>query len=142
MIHPLRVRDFMTTRLHTTEPDADIMSAVKILVDQNISGLLVVDNHGALKGILTERDCIGVALDAGYFDEAGGRVSNYMSSDIETVDVDLSLLDLAEQFVRRSFRRYPVTEDNKLVGVIARRDVLKALTSGAWFSIPGNTPRK
>ena len=136
MNRPLRVRDYMTTDLCTVAPDTDIMSAVQTLVDRNISGLLVADSNGELKGILTERDCIGVALDAGYFDEAGGRVRNYMTTDIETVDAELSLLDVADRFARHSFRRYPVMDDGKLVGLIARRDVLKALASGAWFPPP------
>lgn len=70
---PLRVRDFMTTSLHTVPPDTEIMSAVQQLVAANISGLLVVDDSAGLVGILTERDCIRLALQSGYFDETGGR---------------------------------------------------------------------
>jgi len=135
-IQPMRVREFMTTDLHTIAPDADIMSAVQLLVDQDISGLLVVDSGGALLGILTERDCITVAVQASYFDEAGGDVKHFMTAHVETIDPDASMMDLAETFSRVSFRRCPVVEDGKLIGLICRRDVLRALTAGAWFSTP------
>jgi CBS domain-containing protein len=139
MIRPLRIRDFMATNLHTVAPETEIMSAVKMLVDLDISGLLVIDDGGTLVGVLTERDCIDVALQSGYFDEAGGLVQNFMTTDVETIDADVSMMDLAETFTRAPFRRFPVVEDGKLIGLISRRDVLRALTSGAWFSAPKQT---
>lgn len=138
MIQPLRIRDFMATNLHTVTPDTEIMSAVKLLVDLDISGLLVTDDGGALVGVLTERDCIDVALQSGYFDEAGGLVQDFMTTDVETIDADASMMDLAETFTRAPFRRFPVVEDGRLIGLISRRDVLRALSSGAWFSAPGH----
>ncbi len=136
MVAPLRVGDFMETGLHCVPADEEIMSAVDRLVALNISGLLVVDEQRSLLGILTERDCIEVALQAGYFDEGGGRVADYMTSDVLTVEASASLMDVAEKFARGPYRRYPVLDGGHLVGIIARRDVLSALTSGAWFTAP------
>ena len=128
-----RVRDFMTKDPLSITPDTEIMRAVHLLVSKDISGLPVVDDQGMLVGILTERDCIEVALQAGYFDELGGRVEQYMTTPVETVEPDSSLMDLAELFARSPFRRCPVIEEGKLVGLICRRDILHALTIGAWF---------
>jgi CBS domain-containing protein len=139
MIQPLRVREFMNTDLQTATPDTEIMSAVRQLVAQGISGLLIVDDSGALVGILTERDCIAVALQAGYFDEAGGRVEQFMTANVDTVDPDANILDLAQMLAKAPYRRYPVVEDGRLIGLICRRDVLRALTTGNWFSAPPNT---
>lgn len=129
----------MTKELHTVRPDDDIMSAAHRLVSLNISGLLVLDGERQLLGVLTERDCIEVAFQAGYFDETGGRVRDYMSTDLLTVDASTSLMDMAERFARGPHRRYPVLEDGRLVGIVARRDILRALTSGAWFPAPSGT---
>ena len=128
-----RVRDFMKTNPLSISPETEIMRAVHLLVAEDISGLPVTDAQGRLVGILTERDCIAVALQAGYFDELGGRVEQYMTTPVETVEPDSSLMDLAELFARAPFRRCPVVEEGRLVGLICRRDILRALTSGAWF---------
>ena len=128
-----RVRDFMTKNPLSISPETEIMRAVHLLVAEDISGLPVTDAQVRLVGILTERDCIAVALQAGYFDELGGCVEQYMTTSVETVEPDSSLMDLAELFARAPFRRCPVVEEGRLVGLICRRDILRALTSGAWF---------
>jgi CBS domain-containing protein len=50
-----------------------------------------------------------------------------MTPDVETVDADMSIIDLTELFKASGFRRYPVMKDNRLVGQISRKDVLRAL---------------
>lgn len=128
-----RVSDFMTTDVLSVTPGTEIMRAVHLLVSADISGLPVVDEQGKLLGIVTERDCIEVALHAGYYDELGGSVEQYMTSPVTTVGPDTTLMDLAELFARSPFRRCPVVEDGKLLGLICRRDILRAMTKGAWF---------
>lgn len=134
MAGSLRVRDYMTRKVLTIRPETGIMQAVHFLVEKDISGAPVVDDDGTLLGMLTERDCIKVALQSGYFDEPGGIVADYMSHPVETVAPDTSLMDLAEQLTESRYRRYPVLEDGRLVGLIGRRDVLRALRGGSWFT--------
>ena len=126
----LRVRDCMVSDVITVPNDAEIMQVVHLLVEHDISGVPVVDSEGQLIGILTERDCIDVALQAGYFDEWGGSVADYMSQPVETADSDDNLVDVAERLCRSMYRRFPVLSDGKLVGLISRRDVLKTLHRG------------
>lgn len=133
-VQPLRVRELMSTDLYTVSPDTEIMQAVHLLVENDISGLLVVNDQQHLLGILTERDCIRIAALAGYHDEAGGRVADYMSTGVRTANPDDSVMELAELFAESPFRRCPVVEDGRLVGLICRRDILRALQAGAWFS--------
>lgn len=134
MTNTNRIRDHMVTSIITVTPDTEIMRAVYLLVRHDISGMPVIDADGHLTGILTERNCIDVALQAGYFDESGGRVEDYMSRPVETVSPDDSLMDVADRFRQSTFRRFPVVEDGRLIGLISRRDVLTALASGAWFN--------
>jgi CBS domain-containing protein len=123
----------MTTDLVTITPDTELMRAVYLLVEHDVSGMPVVDENGNLVGILTERDCIATAINAGYFDEAGGSVRDFMSSPVETAEPDDSLMDIADRLSKSTYRRFPVVEDGRLVGLISRRDVLEALKQGSWF---------
>ena len=127
MPKPISVRQYMAANLVTFSPDMEILDAIHQLVEKRISGATVVDEHGNVVGILSEQDCMKVALHAGYHGERGGRVSEYMSTNVHTIDADTSILELAELFLNAPYRRYPVMEDNRLVGQISRRDVLRAI---------------
>ncbi len=127
MIKSVTVRDYMAASLVTLKPEMEILNAIHELIQNRISGAPVVDEDGNLIGMLSEQDCMKVALQAGYYEEFGGRVEEYMNKDVRTVDAEASILDLAEMFLSAPYRRYPVMEDNRLVGQISRRDVLRAL---------------
>ncbi len=130
----LRVRDYMTTEIVTVPPQTDITHVVQMLIANDISGVLVVSDSEELVGILTERDCIATASTAGYYDELGGPASSFMSTPVETVTPDENLIDIAIRMTDAPYRRFPVLEDGKLVGLISRRDVLRALGDGSWFT--------
>ena len=127
MIHSIVVREYMSASLVTFTPDMDVMNAINILVKHRISGAPVIDDRGNLVGLLSEKDCMRVAVQAGYYEELGGRVADYMTENVTTVESEASVLDVAKLFMENGPRRYPVVEDNRLVGQISRRDVLKAL---------------
>ena len=127
MKQPLKVRDYMVTKVLTVTPEFEITRVVDLLIENDISGLVVLDKEGATVGIVTERDCIATVVHSGYFDELGGPVSEYMSSPVETAAPTDSLVEVADRFVNSAFRRFPVIENGRLVGIIARRDVLRAL---------------
>jgi CBS domain-containing protein len=121
------VKDYMTRTLTTFTPDMDVLDAVHLLVQQRVAGAPVVDEHGNLIGMLSELDCMKVALNASYHGNWGGPVAEFMSGNPQTVDAEMSIVDLAQEFVESGYRRFPVMQDNRLVGQISRRDVLRAL---------------
>lgn len=127
MLHSIKAKDYMTANLVTLSPDTGVMEAIKLLLDKGISGAPVVDQMGRLVGLLSEKDCMRVATHAGYYGEAGGKVSEFMSADVVTVEADTSVIEIANMFMEKPFKRYPVVDDNRLIGSISRRDVLKAI---------------
>lgn len=127
MIQPIAVKDYMSASLVTFPPDMDVMNAIDVLVKNRISGAPVVDERGNLIGLLSEKDCMKVAIQAGYYEELGGRVEDYMTKQVVTVEAEASVLEVAKLFMEKGPRRYPVVEDNRLVGQISRRDVLRSL---------------
>ncbi|MBT8068334.1 MAG: CBS domain-containing protein [Gammaproteobacteria bacterium] len=123
------VKDYMARTLVTFKPDTDVLDAVHVLVTKRIAGAPVVDDSGNLLGMLSELDCMKVALDAGYHGNWGGPVKDFMSEGVKTVDADMSIIDLAQEFITSRYRRFPVMDGTRLVGQISRRDVLRALES-------------
>lgn len=121
------IRDHMTRKVVSLDQDLEIAAATQFLIEHDISGAPVLDHHGRLIGILTERDCMKVAMHAGYHDVPYGLVRDYMSKDPVSVSPDQSILTLAEKFINGTFRRYPVVDNGRLVGIISRRDVLHAM---------------
>lgn len=127
MPRSMLVKDHMATEVVTLHPDMEILRATHVLISCDISGAPVLDKHGRLIGILTERDCLKVALHAGYHGEPGGLVGDYMSTEPESVNPDNTILELAEKFIGGKYRRYPVVDGGRLVGLISRRDVMRAM---------------
>jgi len=121
------VKDYMARTVITFKPETEVLDAVHTLVDKRIAGAPVVDDEGSLVGMLSEFDCMRVVLGASYHGNAGGPVRDYMTTDTQTVDAKMNIVDLAQVFVETGFRRFPVIEGNRLVGQISRRDVLRAL---------------
>lgn len=121
----------MSGSLVTLHPDMDVLEAVSILVEEEVSGAPVIDQVGNLVGILTERDCMRIALGAGYHSEEGGRVSRFMTCDVDTVEAHTPITEIAERFATDHLRRFPVIEQGRVIGIISRRDVLRCLEA-AW----------
>ncbi len=123
----LTVKDYMVTRVHTLSPDRDMVEAIAEFARLGISGAPVVDDRGNLLGMLSDTDCIDAMLKAGMDPAWRANVSSYMTREVESVDAQASLIDVAQRFLERRFRRFPVVDDNRLVGQVSRLDVLKAI---------------
>lgn len=113
--------------LITFQPDTDIYYAIEMLINRSISGAPVVTGKDQLVGILSEKDCLKVMMLIGMHRMPPGTVAEYMSPEVETIDPGKSMLDAVELFQKTVFRRFPVVDGKKLVGLISRRDVLRAI---------------
>ena len=121
------VREIMTTNLVTIDPEMDIFFAIALLLKHKISGapvVKVVDQKKHLLGILTEKDCMSIIANGAFYDLPSGKVSSYMSEVVVTIDPEQDLFAVADIFIRNNYRRLPVLENNFLIGIISRRDVL------------------
>lgn len=127
MPHRIAVRNYMTTDVVTLNPQMDVLQAVAILLKHRISGAPVVDASGALVGMLTERDCMKVALDAAFHQQSGGTVADFMATDVITVSAEEAIIDVVRRFYRSEYLRYPVVDGTGLVGVISRSDAMRVI---------------
>jgi CBS domain-containing protein len=121
------VRRYMATRLMTFSAETPIAEAVRMLVKNKYTGAPVVDAQGTLIGMLSEKDCLRVAVLANAAGAAAALVGDYMTTAVESVAPDASLFEVAERFVKAAYKRLPVVENGRLVGQISRIDVLRAI---------------
>jgi len=127
MLKSIKVKDYMTTKLITFRPEIDIFEAIEILQSHRISGAPVIDSNGQLVGILSEGDCLKAIIKDIYYEEAGGKVTDYMSTEIATIGPEDDIIDIAVEFQKQKRKRFPVLEDGELVGQISQRDILRAV---------------
>ena len=123
----MRVKDYMIAVPVSFKRETAVLHAAHTLIELGIPGAPVLDECGWPVGVITEQDCIEVALQAYYHGTPGGIVGDHMSANPQTIGAETSLLDAAQLFIRNKFHGYPVVNEGHLVGLITRRDVLRAM---------------
>jgi tRNA nucleotidyltransferase (CCA-adding enzyme) len=118
----MNARDIMTKDIITIQPDTTIGEAITQLVDHQISGVPVLDNNKELVGVVTEKDLL-VAFD--FLRKTEEPVQAFMSKGVIGVNPDTSVDEISRLLVQRNIKRVPVVDNNKLIGIVSRRDVLK-----------------
>jgi CBS domain-containing protein len=143
----MNVADVMTRHVISVSPDATVEDAAKQMLERGISGLMVVDAKGELAGVVTEgdllrRDELGTERHrpwwlrmlvspgrqaADFTRTHGRRVRDVMTVDVLTVAAEAPLETVVETMEKHRIKRVPVTEKNRVIGVISRADLLRAL---------------
>jgi predicted transcriptional regulator len=127
MIEVPTARECMTTWFVTVHPDMDVYKAIDVLSSKRASASPVLDDDGALVGILTEKDCLRVLSRHTYGELEVGRVSDFMSKVTVWVTTDMDLFTVAKKFLASNFTILPVMEQDQLVGRISRQDMLQGI---------------
>jgi CBS domain-containing protein len=130
------VLEVMTPGLLTTTPEAPVIDAIELLLANEITGLPVVDDAMRLLGILSERDVL--KLFDGDHPQAW-HVRDIMTSDVISFNVGDSLFQVCECLARNSFRRVPVLDRGKLVGIVSRADIIMYLLKNRSILSEGRT---
>ncbi|MEL6110633.1 MAG: CBS domain-containing protein [Planctomycetota bacterium] len=119
-------RDMMVSNLTTLSPEMDVLDALDVLLRNRISGAPVVDRDERFLGIFSEKSCIRFVVDAAYEQMPPSNLMSFVDRDPPTIDASTDLLTIAQTFLDASCRRLPVLDgDNRLIGQISRRDVMR-----------------
>ena len=143
----MRVSDFMTREVVTVRPDTPVLVAARLMLERKISGLPVVDDAGCVVGIVTEHDLLRhretegtkrphwlqlIIERSGLADVAGRfhvqTVGDVMTRNPVTVTEATPLEETSRVIEEHGFKRLPVIRGRELVGIIARADLVQALT--------------
>jgi len=131
------VKDIMTTNLVLFTVEQSIHEVMNAFIKNKISGGPVVDDRGRLIGVISEADCMKEVSDSRYFNMPilDKTVGHFMTKEVETLQASMTLFDAASRFHQTSRRRFPVLDNNKLVGQVSRKDIVIAainLKSQSW----------
>ena len=141
--------DLMTRDVTTVHPDATLLQAVKLMAERHVSGLPVVDDAGTVLGMICEGDLVrwhegyterqarwldmlaeGTELAPEFLEGIRDRtrtVKSVMSPGVISVTEDMLARDIAHLMYQKGIKRVPVLRDGKLVGIVARSDLVRAL---------------
>jgi CBS domain-containing protein len=121
--------DVMQTRLVTVRSDADVFDAIGELLKSRVSGAPVVDAEGRLLGTFSEKTSMSVVVDAAYDGLPTTTVKAFLDPDPHRIiDPETPLPALVAIFQSTPFRRLVVVDNGELVGLVSRRDVIRAVT--------------
>jgi len=128
----MKVSDMMSVNLVTCGPDATVREAARMLTEQRVGSLLVIE-HGALAGIFTERDLVRLVAEGARLDDA--LVGDHATHDVATVPPDTPVDDAAAMMNRLRIRHLPVADGVTPVGMLSLRDFF--VLSGAILRAQG-----
>lgn len=125
----ITVSQYMTKNLISFRPDQSVREVMDQMIKHKISGGPVVDQHGALIGVISEGDCLKQVVRAKYHNLPQDKelVADHMMTKVVTIEPDKDIFDAAQQFLSKKIRRFPVLDNGRLVGQISQRDVMNAV---------------
>ncbi len=116
-----KVRESMTKSLVMVNPSATAEDAAKKMLSENVGTVLVLD-QGVLKGLVTDRQITTKVVAAGA-NPARLKVSEFMTKDPLTFSPDMGICEAAKVMGERGYRRMPVVENNKPIGILSMADI-------------------
>lgn len=125
-------KDFMTTQVQCIAPDMPLAEIIEFLERHKVSNAPVVeerDHRKLLVGFVSERDCLEFLSNESFYGSPAPpqTAATIMRRDPVCVRGDTEMFSLASIFVSHGYRHLPVVEDGELLGIVSRRDVLKAM---------------
>ena len=115
-------KDVLRKDVITIPSDATVGEAIRILLENQISGAPITDRDGTLVGVVSEFPLLEVVYSP---ELKTAPVSQFMTKEVLTVDEGTMLSDIASIFVAHRIRRVPVLRDGRLVGLVSRPDLLR-----------------
>ena len=134
-----KIEDLMTKDVITVNKETTIQEAIRIIVENNITGLPVVNSKMQLVGIISEKDVLTLLYNVG---NRTGKVEEFMTRKVTSFDIEDNVVDVCDCLVKQHFRRVPIVSGpkKKLVGIITRKNIVQRIFECQGFF--RDTPHK
>ena len=119
----LKARDVMTTPVVSTNRTTSAETVASYFLSGLYSGMPVTDEARQVIGVITEIDLLEALIEGK--DLAKTAAEEVMTKEAITAEVDTPLMDIMKTMKEKDIIRIPITKGGKLVGIVARRDILK-----------------
>lgn len=112
----------------TFKPDQPIQDVIATIISKKIAGAPVLDDQHHLVGMISEKDCLRLIVDQAYHNLPAEtrKVSDYMTPKVQTLSPTTTIVEAAMEFLNSPIRRFPIVENDRLIGQVSRRHILKA----------------
>jgi CBS domain-containing protein len=124
---PTTVREIMSRDCYRVTGKTAVSTLAEGLTLHRLPGVPVVDERDHLIGFISEQDVLGKVLESAYLNEEPPLVRELMRHEVLTVTPNKSITDLAQEMLGQKPKVFPVVEQDRLVGIVTRRDVLNAI---------------
>ena len=121
------VAEHMMEDVVSVDPQMGACQAIRLLLAHHVSALPVLGEDGELVGVLSERVCLEAFVSAEYYRSPPQLVKDLMTVKVVSVAHDADIMTVATLFSEKKFHHFPVLENGRLVGLISRRGVIRAL---------------
>lgn len=117
------IENIMTKDVITVKKDTSIQETIRIMIENNITGLPVVNKRMQPVGIISEKDIMILLCNVG---SRTGKVEDFMTRNVVCFKLEDSLAEVCECLIKNHFRRVPIVTGpkKKLVGIITRKDIV------------------
>ena len=128
MTKSVEVREYMRTP-RTVKQSVTVSEASQVIIENRVSGVVVVDDAGNLVGMLSELDCMRAIVSAVYNGGTPGAelVQAVMTKEVAVNSPSEDIITVAAEMLKQKHRRRPIVENGKLVGQISCRQLLRAI---------------
>lgn len=152
----MQAKDIMTANVVTVEPNTSVQDIAKLLIENRISAVPVTEKNGRLIGIVSEGDLMR-RPDAGtekhpswwlaattrpelaaqkYIKTHGKHAADVMTKNVITIDENTPIQEIAEILEKNLIKRVPVLKEGKIVGIVSRANLLRALATQRPVAVP------
>jgi CBS domain-containing protein len=147
----MKVRDIMTTKIVAVGPETSVNDIARLMCENNVSGVPVVDEANKIVGVITELDMIvrntrlelpafvqildgRIMLETpGHYEKRlrhmlGTHAQDIMTRDVVCLSPDAEVEDVATLMVKRRVNPVPIVENDVLVGIVSRADIIRMMS--------------